>query len=335
MNAFKKTSAALLATLALTCAGNAAAAGPACDRACLSGLVDQTLASMVAHDPDTLPLATSYAATENSHAAALGMMNAWRTITRAGKPSLLAIDSGRGQAYFALPVAEAGGTTALWGRIKVEGRRISEVEIFLSRSRGDHGFSFGAEQMADKFTHLTRLPAARRKASHDELETLARAAFDPRVDMKIDLAADCQFTEVGSLVVDPGLDDEPARPGADKPLGCIMPPSRPVDLKARIVVVDDETGLVVVAGLVPGIVYPYPFRGHMLSAFIPADMKEPGLAQAAWVQRKVKQGKTGLLAPTPATGETMQVLQYYDGKLQGEQINVSVSGPGMQSAWVK
>ena len=46
----------------------------ACDRACLSGVVDQVLASMVAHNPDTLPLAQLYEATENSHPAALGMM---------------------------------------------------------------------------------------------------------------------------------------------------------------------------------------------------------------------------------------------------------------------
>ena len=89
--------AGALLGIAPTTAAHAAPA--ACDRTCMSGLVDQLLASMTAHNPDTLPLAAVYGATENSHPAALGMMEAWRTITKAGKPSLLAIDTGRGAAY--------------------------------------------------------------------------------------------------------------------------------------------------------------------------------------------------------------------------------------------
>lgn len=53
------------------------------------------LDSMVANDPFKLPLAEVYKATENSHPAALNMMTLWRTVIKAGSPSLLAIDTTR------------------------------------------------------------------------------------------------------------------------------------------------------------------------------------------------------------------------------------------------
>lgn len=334
--------AAILAGSLLSIAPAAAApAAPAtCDRACMSGMVDQLLASMVAHDPDTLPLATEYGATENSHPAALGMMEAWRTITRAGKPSLLAIDTDRGSAYFALTVDEGGSPSVLWGRIGVENRKIDAIEIFINRSRGDHGFSFSAQQLPDNYRKIMAPPANRVKASHAELERLARAAFDASDSLQVKIAGDCQFTELGSKVVDPGLPDTPPPAATDQgardplaPLGCVFPPYRPTDKKARVIAIDDELGLVVVAGVVPGHVYPYPYFGHMLSAFIPDDMKAPQQAQQDWIERHLRGHGAPIVEPAPATGETMQVLQYYNGALEASQINVYLSGPDMRPVW--
>jgi hypothetical protein len=320
----------------------------ACDRSCMAGLVDQLLASMVAHNPDTLPLANVYSATENSHPAALGMMTLWRTVTKADKPSLLAIDTSLGQAYFALAISEAGSSSVLWGRIKVVDRRISEMELFINRSRGDHGFSFSADQLPANYKKLMNPPADRQKATHEELVKIARASFDASDPLQLDIGPNCQFTELGWQVIDPGLDDMPQQPppglpagsaaggfSKDTPLGCMFPPFRPTDLKARVIAIDDELGFVVVAGVVPGYVYPYPYLGQMLSAFIPSDMKEARNTQQQWFETKVKAGKSPLLRPSPATGETMQVLQFYDGKLQASQINVYLSGPDAHSPWIK
>lgn len=118
------------------------------------------------------------------------------------------------------------------------------------------------------------------------------------------------------------------------PLGCIFAPRRPSDPKYRPIVVDEDLGIVVTAAVVPGYVYPYPFYGRMLSAFIPSSMKPPMDAQQQWFERKVAKNLGPLVHPTPATGEVMQVFQMYDGKLYGSQINVYLSGPGMHSAWV-
>jgi hypothetical protein len=40
------------------------------------------------------------------------------------------------------------------------------------------------------------------------------------------------------------------------------------------------------------------------------------------------------LSPTGATGDTLEVLQYYNGELQAMQINVYLSGPDMTSPWL-
>lgn len=313
----------------------AAAEAVSCDRACMTGFVSQLLTSMPTHNPDSLPLASMYAATENSHPAALGMMVAWRTLSKTGKPDLLAIDTKAGQAYFALPVSEGGNATALWGRIKVVDHKIAEIEIYLNRSRGDHGFSFSADQMPKNYAQLMNVPPKRKRASREELEHIARADFDASDPLQLASADDCQFSEVGSKVIDPGLDDEPARPNAEAPLGCIFPPFRPSDPKARTIVIDEELGIIVVAGIVPGTVYPYPFYGHMISAFIPNQMKDAGAAQEKWLTRAQQRQKAALLKPAPATGEVMQLLQYYDDKLHASQINVYLSGPGAQSDWVR
>src|SRR5579863_6949425 len=79
-----------------------------CDRGCLSAVVSQVVRSMVKHDPDVLPLAPVYRATENSHPAALGMMTLWRTVTKAHRPDFLAIDVPAGQVFLATQISEAG-----------------------------------------------------------------------------------------------------------------------------------------------------------------------------------------------------------------------------------
>ncbi|MGA9366066.1 MAG: hypothetical protein WBV35_01280 [Steroidobacteraceae bacterium] len=99
-------------------------------------------------------------------------------------------------------------------------------------------------------------------------------------------------------------------------------------------VIDQKLGIVVDAGMVRGKVYAYPFFGHMISAFIPDDMRQAQELQERWYRQMIKEGKGPLLQPAAATGVTMQVLQFYNGKLQGLQIDVHLEGPAAQSVWV-
>lgn len=97
---------AALAAAAASATPDVDASISACNRKCLSNLVDTLLASMVARDPSSLPLVDAYKATENGHPAAVLFMQSRRTITGAGSPSLLALDAHDGTAYFALDSTE-------------------------------------------------------------------------------------------------------------------------------------------------------------------------------------------------------------------------------------
>lgn len=295
----------------------------------MTSLVTQILESMVAHDPYSLPLATVYKATENSHPAALGMMTAWRTITEAGEPSLLAIDTTNGTAYFALDVSEGNDAvqSILRARIKVVDDELTELELFINRNRGDHGFSYSATELPANYAVLMSPPDNRTKASRETLWELSEALFAESSNFTVDIGDDCQFTELGWKVVDTGVYGN----GSTDPLGCVWPDEHPTDSNARVaLVVDEELGFVVTSGIIPGIVYPY--FGNT-SAFIPDTMTTPQEAQEAWFEASMN-GSLPLLAPTGATGETLEVLQYYDGALQAMQINVYLSGPGMTSPWL-
>ncbi|KFY97940.1 hypothetical protein V500_01844 [Pseudogymnoascus sp. VKM F-4518 (FW-2643)] len=256
-----------------------------CSRECMTTIVGKILKSMVAHNPDTLPLAPVYQATENSHPAALGMMTLWRTVTEAGKPSLLAIDTTTGSAYFSLDISEGNDKkqSVLWARIKVVDRAITELELYISRSRGDHGFSFSSEELAANYKQWMSPPAKRNKATRAQLESLSEATFNTNSTFSVSVATDCQFTEVGATVIDAGPDGD----GSTTPLGCNWPADRPADAAARAnLVIDETTGIVVTGALVPGKVYPY---GN-ISAFIPNDMEAAQEAQDVWYAEKMAEG---------------------------------------------
>lgn len=296
----------------------------------MTAIVTQILDSMVAHDPYSLPLAPIYKATENSHPAALGFMTLFRTVTEAGTPSLLAIDTTNGTAYFALDISEGNDATeaVLRGRVKVVDQQITELELFVNRNRGDHGFSFSAADLPTNYAPLMSPSNNRTKASRETLVALSDSLFATSSNFSVTVSDSCQFTELGWKVIDPGTYNN----GSTDPLGCSWPTDHPTDTSARVaLVVDEELGFVVTSGIIQGMVYPY--YGNT-SAFIPNTMTAAQEAQEAWYEEQKALGGWPLVAPTGATGDTLEVLQYYDGELQAMQINVYVSGPGMTSPWL-
>lgn len=301
-----------------------------CTREYLTGLVDQVLGSMVAKDPYSLPLASTYKATENSHPASLGFMTSWRTITKASSPSILALDTTQCAAYFALDISEGSDETQsiLRGRVQLADQHITGLELFINRNRGDHGFSFSAEQLPANSAVLMDPPANRTKPSRATLQALSQALFAKSSDFKVSVGDSCQFTEIGWKVIDTGLYGN----GSTTPLGCAWPTDHPTDDDARVgLVIDEELGFVLTSGIVPGKVFPY--YGNT-SAFIPNDMTQAQEAQEAWIKEVKAQSNISLLAPTAATGDTLELLQYYDDELQAMQINVYLSGPNATSVWL-
>jgi hypothetical protein len=298
-----------------------------CDRQCMTGIVSQLLRSMESQDPYSLPLASTYRTTEKFNPAALGMMTAWHTITKTGTPSLLAIDTANQTAYFALDVSEGNNAvqTILRGRIAVVSEQITETELFIDRYRGDHGFSFSSEELPANYAPLMSSPTNRTKASRAQLWQISNTVFSEKTTYNITVGDNCVFTKMGWNIVDPGTNGN----GSTTPLSCIWPDAHPYDNNARVaLVIDEELGFVVQSGMIPGMVEPY---GN-ISAFIPNALSVAQVAQDDWV--KQAKGQFPLPAPMPATGDTLEVLQSYDGKLQAMQINVYLSGPDQTSPWL-
>ena len=108
--------------------------GVECDRACLQGVVDQVLAAMVAHDAKRLPLSADFRYTENGQELAT-TDGFWGTATGAGAYRHYFLDPRTQQAAAFAVMKENGTNTDIVGlRIKLEGKKISEIEAVFSRT---------------------------------------------------------------------------------------------------------------------------------------------------------------------------------------------------------
>jgi hypothetical protein len=103
-----------------------------CDRQCLYSFVDQYLAALVAKDPSRLPWAQTVHFTENNVSLRVGD-GLWGTISGNGAEDFRAADPSTGQvAYFGV-IDERGTLSYFALRMKIEDRRISEVETLVDR----------------------------------------------------------------------------------------------------------------------------------------------------------------------------------------------------------
>ena len=111
----------------------AKAADQPCERGCLEGFVNDYLAAMVAHDPKRLPVTPNVKFTEDDVALKLGDA-LWGTASGLGKYKLYFADPEAGQVGFFGTIQENGTGAALALRLKIENRKISEVETVVVRS---------------------------------------------------------------------------------------------------------------------------------------------------------------------------------------------------------
>jgi hypothetical protein len=317
-------------------------AAPACDRACLQGFAAKLVASIVAHDPASLPLSRVYAATENSVASALGMMVIWRTAT-AAKSSFYVIDTESAQVFLITTISEGPDDTLLFGRLRIQHNLITEIEIYTNRSRGQGGFQFDPDGPAH-FPSAWTLPIGpQRRASRAQLLEAGRSIFDPSLQAP-DVAPGCVIMENGKVVAENpevlkhiGPTQNEARPAVNPdgtvPVPCGNPPNRPADKHARTSIIDVEQGIVVSLAVVHGIAEPYVITHPTESAFVPDSLLQP------YVDMLTKQQASGTftapaIRPMSATAVTAELHRIYDGKLQGLHLLVNLGAPGFRSPWV-
>jgi hypothetical protein len=155
-------------------APGSAIAAEACDRACLEGFVDQYLAALAAHDSSNLPLTKNARYTENGQTLKLtdGM---WGPKITLGTYKLYFADPKAGQVGFMGVVNENGHPQILALRLKIENRKIAEMEAIVARSGGG-GFA-RPQDLVDKPIFHEAL-ARNDHPSREELVRIANSYFE-------------------------------------------------------------------------------------------------------------------------------------------------------------
>jgi len=173
---------------------------PDCDRGCLIGIAHRYMDALVHHQPAQAPLAPGARFTENDVLMPVGRDGLWGTISAASPDALVAADTATGNvAWFGI-VKEHGAPAYYAMRLKVRGRKISEIETVVARKPGLPA-PFGDP---DKFVHdpaFTQLLAPAERRGRERLRDVANGYFSTISrndgDVFTQFDADCQRAENG------------------------------------------------------------------------------------------------------------------------------------------
>jgi hypothetical protein len=212
-----------------------------CDRECLRGFITQYLNAMVAHNPKSLPLAADVRFTEDTKTLPLGE-GLWKGASglRTYRQDFLDVRDGMAASH--VIVEESGNPVMLALRLKVAGRKITEIETMVTRSRTE-GALFSIDALTKTQPGMNVVPDASQKMSRADL--IRTAEFYP-LGLKpggsfeavhAPFAPDAYRIENGSRMAGPG-----ARAGSENILTqrVIAHP----DVSYRIAAVDEELGIV-------------------------------------------------------------------------------------------
>lgn len=232
-----------LAGVLASCTGRTESA-EACDRECLIGLTEAYLAAMVAGDPAQAPVAETVTVTENTRPIELGQ-GAWETLASVRDYKVYVTDPAEGQValYTVIDGEERPGLLAL--RMKVEDRRITEVEsVHVGIGQGGFGSVDTLVEPAPVWNAV--LPAEQRR-SREELIDIADRYFETLEKQIVDhvpFTEDCLRVENGTITAGrtggQGIAALNCRENVNHPLWTYITAVQP----RRYLVVDEERGLV-------------------------------------------------------------------------------------------
>ena len=183
----------------------------ACDTTCLQGLVDTFLRAVVAHDPRLLPATDHLRFTEMGQELPLGE-GFWSTASGVGSFQLYALDPVTQQAGLIGTMREFDTVVLMAVRLKVQNRKISEIEtLFYRKGQGPAWSDTGVDEAnargsADAAV-FTSLPVVFQRASREQLAATANLwlAAQERNDGHADpktwpVSDDCVRIENGAKV---------------------------------------------------------------------------------------------------------------------------------------
>lgn len=222
-------------------ARGAAAAANTCDRECLRGFVSQYLDAMMAHNPKALATAATARFTENTKTIPLGE-GLWKGASKIRPYRQDFLDVRDGMAASHVIVEENGKPVMLALRLKIENKKVTEIETMVTRSK-EEGAIFDIEKLTAPHAAMNVVPDASQKTSRAELIRISEyypaglkvgGSFDA---VNAPFAADAYRIENGVNMAGPG-----ARAGGENiRTGKV---SAHPDVTYRVAAVDEEMGLV-------------------------------------------------------------------------------------------
>jgi hypothetical protein len=228
----------LTLTLTLTAVG---ATPPDCDRACLRGFVTQYLDALVTHNPGSLPLSDKARFTEDTVEMKLGD-GLWKNASKVRSYRQDFLDVSQGVAAAQVVVEEAGSPALLVLRLKVAGRKITEIETQVTRTQKE-GALFAIDSLQTAGPVMSAAPERSQLMSRaDDIKT---AMFYPAglkigsfVKVDTPFAPDAYRIENGARTAGAGC----ARAGCEnlKTQTIMEHPG----ITTRVAAVDEELGIV-------------------------------------------------------------------------------------------
>jgi hypothetical protein len=147
-----------------------------CNRQCLEGFVNQYLDAMVAHDVSKAPFAANARYTENAKDISLAkpMEGLWAASTSLSDYKLYIADPQQGQVAFVGLVKEGGKPAILSMRLRIENRKITEVESIVVRNMSEANLW----TMKTVPVEFTRALDAKERVSRQELVRISKGYFE-------------------------------------------------------------------------------------------------------------------------------------------------------------
>ncbi len=285
-----------------------------CDRACLQGFVDDYLAALVAHDPSRLPLARSVRFTENGQVLELGD-GLWGTASGLGSYKIYAADPESGQVMFMGVLQENGAPIIFCLRLKVQMHLIKEIETIVTRKEPG-SLAHPEALVTPRPIFSEAVPPAERR-SRANLIAIANSYFNAIEKghaSYVPFDKNCNRIEDGVQTTNNPKLGVPGSSTNTFGLGCeaqiqlreFQPDTRIRD--RRFLVVDEERGLVFVAG----------FFDH------DARLRSFTLANGQ-VQKQTR--------TAPWTWEIAELFKIQDGKIMQIEALVNPVPYGLRAGW--
>ena len=230
----------LIALLILV--SSAGLAAPACDRQCLAGFVSQYMDAMLAHKLENLPVAAKVKFTEDCKEMKLGE-GEWKKISRFTAYRRDILDVRQGVAVSFLVLEEGSSPVLYVVRLKIEDKKITEVESMAVHGR-EEGMLFNTANLQTVSKMMTSVPD---KAQLNSREEMIKAALTYPAGLKIGsfvkvdspMAPDAYRFENGQLMAGPGCTFFPT-------CGNMKTQTIPTlsGITQRVIAVDEELGVV-------------------------------------------------------------------------------------------